>query len=58
MGKQRLDNFLVENGYIETRSKAQSLIMAGSVYVNNQKALKAGVQIKGDETIEVRDNGI
>ena len=58
MGKQRLDNFLVENGYIETRSKAQSLIMAGSVYVNNQKALKAGEQIKGDETIEVRDNGI
>ena len=48
MGKQRLDNFLVENGYIETRSKAQSLIMAGSVYVNNQKASKAGEQIKGD----------
>lgn len=32
--------------------------MAGSVYVNNQKASKAGEQIKGDETIEVRDNGI
>ena len=58
MGKQRLDNYLVENGYIETRSKAQSLIMAGSVYVNNQKASKAGEQIKGDETIEVRNNAI
>ncbi len=32
--------------------------MAESVYVNNQKALKAGEQIKGDETIEVRDIGI
>ncbi len=58
MAKQRLDNFLVENGYVETRSKAQSLIMAGEVYIDNQKASKAGEQIKGTEEIEVRSKGL
>lgn len=58
MGKIRLDNYLVEKGYIETRSKAQSLIMAGCVYINNQKAMKSGEQIKGDEQIEIRDNSL
>lgn len=58
MAKQRLDNFLVENGYVETRSKAQSLIMAGEVYIDNQKASKAGEQIKGTEKIELRSKGL
>lgn len=58
MKKQRLDSFLVENGFVETRSKAQSLIMAGCVYINNQKASKAGEQVKGDEQIEVRNNSL
>ncbi len=55
---ERLDNFLVENGYIETRSKAQSVIMAGCVYVNGQKAVKAGHQLKGGEKIEVRTSSL
>lgn len=54
MAKQRLDNFLVENGYVDTRSKAQSLIMAGEVYIDNQKASKAGEQVSGSEKIELR----
>lgn len=58
MAKQRLDNYLVENGFVETRSKAQSLIMAGEVYIDNQKASKAGEQIKGTEKIEVRSEGL
>lgn len=58
MAKQRLDNYLVENGYVETRSKAQSLIMAGEVYIDNQKASKSGEQIKGTEKIEVRSKGL
>ncbi len=53
---ERLDNYLVNNGYIETRSKAQSVIMAGCVYIDSQKAMKAGQQIKGGEKIEIRDN--
>lgn len=58
MTKQRLDNYLVENGFVETRSKAQSLIMAGEVYIDNQKAQKAGEQVSGSENIEIRSRGL
>ena len=43
--KQRLDIYLVENGLVSGRDLAKSLIMEGKVYVNNQKADKAGEQI-------------
>ena len=54
MAKTRLDVYLFENGYTKSRSAAQSLIMEGSVYINNQKAMKAGDMVAGDEKIEVR----
>ena len=52
--KQRLDVALVERGYTESREKAKALIMAGVVYVNNQKSDKAGNTVKPDDIIEVR----
>lgn len=52
--KVRLDIFLAENGFCDSREKAKAAIMAGQVYVNGQKALKAGDSIKSDDTIEVR----
>lgn len=52
--KQRLDVALFELGYTESREKARALIMAGQVYVNGQKSLKAGDNIKPDDKIEVR----
>ncbi len=52
--KQRLDVALFELGYTESREKARALIMAGQVYVNGQKSLKAGDSIKPDDKIEVR----
>ena len=52
--KQRLDVAVFERGYAETREKAKALIMAGSVYVNGQKALKGGTNVKADDVIEVR----
>lgn len=58
MAKQRLDVYLAENGLVKSRSEAQSVIMAGEVYVNNQKAAKAGDQINGDEKIEVRSKAL
>ena len=57
MAKQRLDIYLAEQGLAKSRSEAQARIMAGEVYVNNQKAAKAGEQVCGDEKIEVRCSG-
>ena len=39
--KLRLDAFLTAEGYFESREKAKAAIMAGIVYINGQKALKA-----------------
>lgn len=54
MAKIRLDVALVEGGFAESREKAKALIMAGIVYVNNQKSDKAGNTVKADDIIEVR----
>ena len=52
--KLRLDVALTERGFAESREKAKALIMAGIVFVNNQKSDKAGNTIKPDDIIEVR----
>lgn len=58
LAKIRLDVYLAENGLAPSRSAAQSMIMAGDVYIDNQKALKAGETIKGTENIEVRSKAL
>lgn len=52
--KKRLDILLVEHGYAETRAKAQALIMSGQVYVDGQKADKAGMSFEDTTPLEVR----
>ena len=52
--KTRLDVLLVERLYADTRSKAQAIIMSGNVYVNGQKADKAGTSFEETVDIEVR----
>ena len=52
--KMRLDVAVFERGFAETREKAKALIMAGSVYLNGQKALKGGATVKDTDVIEVR----
>ena len=52
--KKRLDVLLTEQGYADTRSKAQAIIMAGQVYVNGQKADKPGVSYEEGTALEVR----
>lgn len=52
--KKRLDVLLTEQGYADTRSKAQAIIMAGQVYVDGQKADKPGISYDETVTIEVR----
>ena len=52
--KVRLDLYLVQKGFTESREKAKALIMSGIVYVNDQKELKAGRDVKTDDIVEVR----
>lgn len=52
--KKRLDVLLVERLYVETRTKAQAIIMSGNVYVNGQKADKPGTAFEETVEIEVR----
>ena len=52
--KKRLDVLLVEQGFADNRTKAQAIIMSGMVYVNGQKADKAGTAFEETVAIEVR----
>jgi 23S rRNA (cytidine1920-2'-O)/16S rRNA (cytidine1409-2'-O)-methyltransferase len=52
--KTRLDVALTERGLIESREKGKALIMAGKVYVNGQKALKAGTTVNDEDSIEIK----
>ena len=55
--KKRLDVLLVEQGFAPSREKAKALIMAGIVYVNQNKEDKAGATFDPQEAqIEVKGN--
>lgn len=54
MAKRRLDLYLVEEGLCPSREMAKSLIMAGKVFVNNQRSDKAGDSVGEKDTVEVR----
>lgn len=50
----RVDIEMVNKGLVESREKAKALIMAGIVYIDNQKVMKAGDKIKEGQNIEIR----
>lgn len=52
--KKRLDVLLVEQGYADSRTKAQAIIMSGQVYVDGQKADKPGMSFDETLPLEVR----
>ena len=51
----RLDILVVERGLTETRSRAQALILAGRVRVNNSIATKTGLQVNSDADVTVSE---
>jgi 23S rRNA (cytidine1920-2'-O)/16S rRNA (cytidine1409-2'-O)-methyltransferase len=53
MKKQRLDVALVERGLVETRAKAQSLIMARRILVNDLHVDKAGAPVTGEDELRI-----
>lgn len=56
--QNRLDVELVNRGLVESREKAKAYIMAGSVYIDGQKAFKAGDKVKDGAQLEVRGTPI
>ncbi len=52
--KQRVDLLLVERGLAPSRSQAQALVMAGRVFVGEQRIDKAGQVLATDAALEVR----
>lgn len=51
--KLRLDKLLVARGLAASRERAQALILAGKVLVNDQKVEKAGAQVVEDAMIRL-----
>jgi len=51
VAKRRIDSLLVERGLVESRAKAQALIMAGEVVVAGNPVTKPGSLVKEEETI-------
>lgn len=56
--KPRLDQYICQNGLAPSRERAKALIMAGIVYVNGQKADKAGDAVPPGAAVEVRGHDI
>jgi 23S rRNA (cytidine1920-2'-O)/16S rRNA (cytidine1409-2'-O)-methyltransferase len=52
--RKRLDLLLVEHGLAESQQKAQAMILAGEVRVNNIAVQKAGMPVSIDARIEVK----
>jgi len=52
--KQRVDQLLVDRGLVESRTRAQALIMAGKVFTGEQRVAKPGDKITEDKPLEVR----
>lgn len=55
MKKVRLDVALVERGVVETRSKAQSLIMARRILVNGLHVDKAGASVTEEDSLAIEE---
>ncbi len=55
MTKRRIDSLLVEKGLVESRAKAQALIMAGEVVVNGQAVTKSGTLVVEGATITLAE---
>ena len=54
MAKQRVDQMLVDRGLVESRSRAQAMIMAGLVFSGETKIAKPGQQLPEGAALDVR----
>ena len=56
--KIRLDQYLCQHGLVQSRERAKALIMAGIVFVNEEKSDKPGNMIDEQAHVEVRGHDI
>jgi 23S rRNA (cytidine1920-2'-O)/16S rRNA (cytidine1409-2'-O)-methyltransferase len=56
--KERLDVLLVEKGLAESRTRAQALILAGQVVVDDQRVDKPGTRISIDSVVRLKGEGL
>ncbi|CAN5559206.1 TlyA family rRNA (cytidine-2'-O)-methyltransferase [soil metagenome] len=54
MAKHRADQLLVDRGLVESRTRAQALIMAGLVFAGDRKVEKAGQTFAEEVLLDVR----
>ncbi|MBQ7278028.1 MAG: TlyA family RNA methyltransferase [Clostridia bacterium] len=58
MDKQRLDVYMAEAGLAPSREKARAMIMAGEVFVNGQKADKAGQEVRPEDQVSLHEDPV
>ncbi len=54
MAKKRADVLLVERGLVESRARAQALIMAGLAFSKDRRIAKAGDMLAEDAPLDLR----
>lgn len=56
--KERLDVLLVKKGIFSSREKARASIMAGEIFVNNQRVDKCGENVKENSIIDFKGEAL
>jgi 23S rRNA (cytidine1920-2'-O)/16S rRNA (cytidine1409-2'-O)-methyltransferase len=57
-GKERADQMLVDQGLAESKTRAQSLILSGAVYLGERRIDKAGTSLPSESVLVVRSNDL
>ena len=52
----RLDNYLVENDFTDSRNKAQALIKEGLVFVNEKEVKKSSYKVEKNDEVAVQEH--
>ncbi len=53
--KIRIDQLLVKKGLVESRQKAQAIIMAGAVFIDGKRIDKPGIKVSESSEIYIKD---
>lgn len=53
---KRLDIFLVENNFVESRKQAQDIIKSGGVYVDQKQVIKCSLLVNENNKVEFKGN--